>query len=77
MLLFLPKYLFNMATIYKPPLKVCRKISSCSWTELEVGSRRGHQILDINLSHHNESVHGCKCSYFFVNLFNMVTIWYI
>ena len=47
----------NAPISYKSPLKFAR-VFSCSWTELEVGRECGHQILDINLSHHNESVQG-------------------
>ena len=36
---------------------------------MKVGRECGHQTLDVILPHHNESVHGLKCSYFFVNLF--------
>ena len=36
---------------------------------MEVGWGCGHKTQDIILSHHNESLHSTKCSYFFVNFF--------
>ena len=59
MLIFLRKYLLNMATIcYKSLLKFAIEFLHVQGTELEVGRGCGHQTLVIILSHHNQSVHG-------------------